>query len=183
MTAKNIKWLGVQTWKPPSPPPPWNVIGYEFGNETFWPHHLSTWPRGQAITKTFHVFNLDSSVTVLRRNFVFGFVWIALTLGFVNKCSRKTRMITIIHHLSSPPAIIFKESHHFVTPWVKVSCFAFVKFCNGFARIFLSFDFTIRNSVWKSAGVVFVNMLVLSRELRIKLRNIESSFEILSWNG
>ncbi len=108
---------------PPPPPPTRNVIGYEFGNETFWPHHLSTLPHGQATTKIFHVLSLDSSVTVLRSNRVVGVVRIALALAFVNKCPRKASIITIIHHLSSPPVIIFEESHHFVTPGVKVNWF------------------------------------------------------------
>ncbi len=33
-------------------------------------------------------------------------------------------ILNIFHRLSSPPVIIFKESHHFFNPGLKVSCFA-----------------------------------------------------------
>ncbi len=55
--------------------------------------------------KDLHFLSFDSSVTVLRSNPVVGFAWIELALAFVNKCSRKTRIITIINHLSSPQSL------------------------------------------------------------------------------
>jgi hypothetical protein len=48
-----------------------------------------------------------------------GFAWFGLALAFVNKCSGKMTIITIINHKSTP-LISFEESHHFVNPGVKV---------------------------------------------------------------
>jgi hypothetical protein len=70
---------------------------------------------GQAIPKNFHVLSFDSSVTVLLSNQVVSFAWIGLALAFVNKCSRK-EIITIFHHLSSPPVTNFEKPHHLFKP-------------------------------------------------------------------
>jgi hypothetical protein len=70
-----------------------------------------------------------------------------VALALVNKCSRKTRLITIFHHLSSTPVIIFEKSHHLLNPEVKVGCFASLplfrqvtlSFAMGFCLDFSSF--------------------------------------------
>jgi hypothetical protein len=70
----------------------------------------------------------------------------------VNKCSRKQEIITIFHHLSSPPVTNFEIPHHLFKPGAKVSHFASLPwlyqvgncFLLGF---FLPFDFTMRVSV------------------------------------
>jgi hypothetical protein len=62
---------------------------------------------------------------------------------FVNKCSRKMRIITITYHLSSP-LINFEESHHFVNPRRESKLFclfamvlsSFAEFCDDFAMDF-----------------------------------------------
>ncbi len=141
--------LGIQTWEPlpallwrPPPPPTWDVSGDEYGDGTFRPYCLFTWRVSRGRSRDTYVLSFDSSVTVLRSNWVVGFAWIGLALAFVNERSWKMRE-------SSPLFITYHHHNHHLweisplcQPWGDSKCFAiyhgFVQFCNGFAWIFLS---------------------------------------------
>jgi hypothetical protein len=107
------------------PPQEWNVIGDEYGGDliTCLPacvgktvkRYLRTW-----------IFSFDFISDCSEKQSSGLFAWTELALAFLNNCSRKTSLITIVHHLPSP-LISIEESHHFVNPRVKVNCFAFLQ--------------------------------------------------------
>jgi hypothetical protein len=63
--------------------------------------YLAAWAGRPSDTRRldFHVLSLDSSITGLQSNRAVGLACIGFILAFVNICSRKTRIITIIHLL------------------------------------------------------------------------------------
>jgi hypothetical protein len=126
------------------PSPVWNVIGDEYGGDL-----ITCLPAcvGKSVKRYLKawIFSFDFFSNCSEKQSSSRFAWVELSLAFLNKCSRKTSLITIVYHLSSP-LISIEESHHFVNPKVKVNR----QVCNDFARIFFSFEFCNENSLFKS---------------------------------
>jgi hypothetical protein len=122
---------------------------------------LSSWPHGQdcqAIPESVFFLALILQKLFHRSNRVVVFARIGLALPIVNKCSRKMRIISITHH-HSLLLNNFQESHHFVHPGVKVSCFLIVMVLSNSAVLlpfFRSFEFCNENLQFKfQYGLVF----------------------------
>ncbi len=97
------------------------------------------------------------------------------------------RIITIIHHLSSPP-INFYESHYFVNPWVKVSCLLFPMVLLNYTVVLLGFHLSFAMKIFYSNAskffhAWFILVLYLSCISRIFLwlsvEDIRSSVRII----
>jgi hypothetical protein len=101
------------------------------------------------------------TVTVLQSNRMVGLPGFGVALALVNKCWRKTRLITIFHRLSSPPVIILQNSHHLFNPGVKVSCLTSLpllcqvslSFATVLPGFFPLFGFRNENLCWKLVRV------------------------------
>ncbi len=124
-------------WQP-SHPPSCDVKGYGNGDQTIWLtltlFYLAAWVKeGQAIPKNVYVLSTEWLVLP-------GF---GLALVLVNKCLRSQSHHPYFCYLSSPPVIIFEESHHaLVLPWSERKLFCF------FAMVSPSFaEFAMRISV------------------------------------
>ncbi len=134
-----------------------------------WPYSLPTFPRGLRTVKGYQraficelwFFSTEKQPS---GRYCLDLDWHLLLW----KCSRTN--YHNLYNLSTPPVIMLEDSHHFVSPAVKVSFFAFLpwffKFCWILQWFCFGFSLLVFASIsqWESllgsrSGLVVVNML------------------------